>query len=151
MALNRMKRLGSLVKSVAYTVAGVHIVTNYVVDATLTKGPSMSPEISASGALVFYTPPYLLSRLRHDKPLYRKDDIVISISPLNPNKRICKRIVGVPGEMVSNTMIPPGHFWIQGDNKQNSLDSRHYGAVSSGLFQGRVFLVLSREDGAKVL
>lgn len=35
-------------------------------------------------------------------------------------------------------IVPPGHFWIEGDNSDNSGDSRHYGAIPQGLVQSRV-------------
>ncbi|EAN34208.1 Mitochondrial inner membrane protease subunit 1 [Theileria parva strain Muguga] len=150
MFFGKFKRLKSFSKSLLYTIGTFHILTYYLVDATLTKGPSMSPEISDSGTLVLYMRPYLVSKFREGQELYRKNDVVISTSPLNPNKRICKRIVGVPYETIHNTKIPQGHFWLQGDNRENSLDSRHYGAISSGLFQGIVFLIASK-NGIKLI
>jgi inner membrane protease subunit 1 len=35
--------------------------------------------------------------------------------------------------------VPPGHVWLQGDNKDNSTDSRDYGPVPYGLVTGKVF------------
>ena len=35
--------------------------------------------------------------------------------------------------------VPKGHVWIQGDNLQNSTDSRYYGPVPYSLLRGRVF------------
>ena len=33
-----------------------------------------------------------------------------------------------------------GHVWLEGDNKEMSLDSRDYGPVPKGLITGKVFL-----------
>lgn len=35
--------------------------------------------------------------------------------------------------------VPKGHVWVEGDNSENSLDSRNYGPVPMGLIQSRVF------------
>ncbi|KAJ1559000.1 hypothetical protein HK096_001970 [Nowakowskiella sp. JEL0078] len=89
--------------------------------------------------------------------LFRKKvsvgDIVIFVSPLNPSRTVCKRIVGLPGDTVcvnpeklskSNDneaeylVIPEGHMWALGDNLENSTDSRMYGPVPMGLIRGRV-------------
>lgn len=34
--------------------------------------------------------------------------------------------------------IPRGHVWLEGDNPENSMDSRNYGPVPAALVQGRV-------------
>lgn len=35
-----------------------------------------------------------------------------------------------------------GHVWLEGDNKDNSTDSRSYGAVPQALVEGVVFVRL---------
>mmetsp|Transcript_34456 Transcript_34456/g.74496 ORF Transcript_34456/g.74496 Transcript_34456/m.74496 type:complete len:159 (-) Transcript_34456:15-491(-) len=62
---------------------------------------------------------------------------------------MCKRVRGVAGdrmafypensETCSIVTVPPGHVWLLGDNCENSLDSRAYGAVPVGMLRGRVF------------
>lgn len=35
-------------------------------------------------------------------------------------------------------IVPPGHFWIEGDNPTASSDSRYYGAIPASLIVGKV-------------
>ena len=82
---------------------------------------------------------------------------------------VCKRVVGLPGDTVTkdavglgfssnkrrrnqrlqrrksnsgSLIIPNGHVWLEGDNPNNSTDSRVYGPIPSSLIVGRVLLRL---------
>ena len=39
-------------------------------------------------------------------------------------------------------VIPAGHCWVEGDNKETSIDSRRYGPVSVGLIFAKVTWVI---------
>jgi signal peptidase I len=81
---------------------------------------------------------------------------------------LVKRVVGLPGETVSGhgghvyinnkelsepylpagmytsdfapVKIPPNSYWVMGDNRINSKDSRVFGTISKGKIVGRVFV-----------
>jgi inner membrane protease subunit 1 len=88
-------------------------------------------------------------------PLAVGDVVVVQ----HPHRRgtVCKRVLGLPGDQIllyraqrsqpnqhhhldqSNVLIvPDGHVWLEGDNPNNSADSRSYGPVPAALIQGRV-------------
>ena len=54
--------------------------------------------------------------------------------------------IALPGDTItynkSDLLIKEGHFWLEGDAKKASVDSRHYGQVPIGLLEGKVVLSL---------
>jgi signal peptidase I len=83
-------------------------------------------------------------------------DVVIAQNPNRPGT-ICKRVLGLPGDQVivlsgnrnstcnvSNRpiIVPDHHVWLEGDNANNSLDSRQSGPISISLLRGRAIVRL---------
>lgn len=71
-----------------------------------------------------------------------KGDVIIAKCPSDPKIFICKRIAGLPGDKIStgimsSEIVPKGHLWLEGDNRNNSSDSRTYGPIPIGLVRGR--------------
>ncbi|RIA91989.1 peptidase S24/S26A/S26B/S26C [Glomus cerebriforme] len=112
----------------------IHFIGEHVTEVTMCIGPSMLPTFNMFGDIV---------ALEHFSPkLKRLDigDVVVCISPTNPWRAICKRIIGMPGDRICiDPTVPRGHIWLQGDNMSNSTDSRSYGPVPYALVRGRVF------------
>jgi signal peptidase I len=86
-----------------------------------------------------------------------------------PNvKDLVKRVIGLPGDTVSSVAgqvdingtplkepwlvkgtvttgiqeqkIPPGEYWVMGDNRSDSQDSRFFGPIPKSLIVGRVVM-----------
>lgn len=111
--------------------------------ATQVSGPSMLPTMSAIGECV------LENRLISPQRLSR-GDIVTYMSPADPSRLVCKRVIGLPGDVVcvdptgkivpstEHVVVPRGHLWMSGDNAEMSRDSRYYGPVSMSLVRGKL-------------
>ncbi|KTW30192.1 hypothetical protein T552_00670 [Pneumocystis carinii B80] len=120
----------------------VHLVNEKIFEIYPCSGPSMLPTLNVYGDF-----------LGVDKWNGKNGrgcqvgDIIVAIKPGTTNVRIAKRIIGMPGDIVSKDplvdrpefiKVPEGHVWITGDNLIHSLDSRNYGPLPMGLIKGKV-------------
>lgn len=109
-------------------------------------GHSNHPEENENSWDIWYA---LLSGIwkQHFASGLQHGDVIILNHPLK-NSTVCKRIIGMPGDTIvrtdgvdkqsSHRTVPPGHLWIEGDNTNNSTDSRSYGMVPASLVIGKV-------------
>jgi len=97
----------------------------------------------------------------------KREDIVVFNFPNDPNRDFVKRIIGLPGEMVSikngevfidglgldepyisakdsdnmkPILVPQNSYFVLGDNRHASSDSRHWGSVSIDQIVGKVLM-----------
>ena len=161
-----MKRAGSHIKVVVLIlittcviVAGIMISrTKWDFHLVTYKSQDMEPIIAKNETLI----------VKYEVENIRRGDIVIFIYPADHSQRFIKRVVGLPGEVVSiregrvfidekpldesylkgelNTSrriapdyrIPLGTYYVLGDNRDASNDSRFWGALSAELIYGKV-------------
>lgn len=101
----------------------------------------MQPTLNPRGDILFTE--YLTPRLS----LLKAGDVVVATKPTDPSVSVLKRVRGMPGEQIwvqpvgekapVRVTVPAGHVWLEGDNRNQSTDSRHYGAVPLALVRGR--------------
>ncbi|MBE3558912.1 MAG: signal peptidase I [Ktedonobacteraceae bacterium] len=101
-----------------------------------------------------------------------RGDVVVFVAPPNPTQDYIKRIIGVPGDIITiqdttvmvngkalqepyidprrqgnpygaivNRVVPPGTYFVLGDNRAGSSDSRDWGCVPAANIIGRAALV----------
>ena len=113
---------------------------NHLYDIRVAIGPSMLPTISEAGDVL------LVDRLTPYIRGYRKGDIVLIKSPVNPQTHLCKRVIVEAGGDAEvdgvHYQVPTGQIWVEGDNKDHSLDSRTFGPIPEGLALGIVRMKL---------
>jgi signal peptidase I len=98
----------------------------------------------------------------------RRGDIIVFASREDPTKDLIKRVVGLPGERVrivggqvhingkkieegyathsrrergrapKSERIPPGHYYVLGDNRPDSHDSRFFHSIPEASIKGKV-------------
>lgn len=131
----------------------------FVGRAFTVEGPSMLPTLHSGERLVVERVTYLF------RPPHRGEVIVFRY-PLNPREYFVKRVVGLPGDRVAikdgylwvngqrleeeyvnaralrafpEVEVPPDHYFVMGDNRNNSEDSRdpRVGFIPRELVVGR--------------
>lgn len=130
----------------------------YVAEAYEIKGRSMRPTFHNGERVVVLKSFYSISR----------GDIIVFASREDPTKDLIKRVVGLPGERVriargqvyingkkieegyarhnrremgrapKSETIPPGHYYVLGDNRPDSHDSRFFHSISEESLKGKV-------------
>lgn len=72
---------------------------------------------------------------------FSRDDVVVVEHPERPGYEMVKRLIGVPGDRVSDRILGADEFWIEGDHERASTDSRAFGPVRTGSLKAKVLLV----------
>jgi len=129
-------------KLVNYAFAA-HLFSEHVGFVRAISGPSMEPTLGDHGE-------YVIENRLSCKRIAR-GDLVTLRSPLDPFRTVCKRVIGVAGDVIcvdptgvmapstEHVIVPKGHVWISGDNAAMSRDSREYGPVSTALVEGKLY------------
>jgi signal peptidase I len=125
------------------------------------EGQSMAPTLADQDRLIVNKFAY---RFLADP---RRGDIVMLYYPIDPNKSFVKRVIAEPGDDVrivdgkvyvrdtpmlddfvppefkshddyGPTVVPEGYYFVMGDHRNNSSDSRHWGMVPKKYIIGKV-------------
>jgi signal peptidase I len=143
---------------------GTLLVVSYSLffNLSVVRGSSMAPGIQDGDRILVEPWSYLLG------PVERGDVIVLRY-PLDPQVDYIKRVIGLPGDRVrlaggrvwvndqlleepyvesidaSSSLeehVAPGNYFVLGDNRPRSSDSREFGCVPEAYLRGRVDLRL---------
>ena len=162
--LSPRRLVGALVGLVAASLVIAPLVAEIVVtfcfQLARVEGAAMSPTLENGDRLI-------VNKLIYRTHGPRRGDIVMLYYPLNPEKSFVKRVIAEEGDTVRivdgrvsvNDMplkddyvpneyrshddwgpqvIPQGYYFVMGDHRNNSSDSRHWGFVPKKYITGRV-------------
>jgi signal peptidase I len=150
------------VKTLASAAVYATLIVTFGFQVARVEGQSMAPTLADQDRLIVNKLAYRLSDPQ-------RGDIVMLYYPLNPDKSFVKRVIAeegdtvrvvdgrvyvndvpVPDEQVppeyrshddwGPQVIPEGYYFVMGDHRNNSSDSRHWGFVPKKYIIGKVQL-----------
>ncbi|MEO8259077.1 MAG: signal peptidase I [Acidobacteriota bacterium] len=136
-------------------------VVTFLFQVARNEGQAMAPTLGDHESV-------LVNKMAYRTGEPRREDIVMHYYPVNPQKLFVKRVIGQPGETVrivdgrvhvndvllkdddyvpaafrshddwGPQVIPEGYYFVLGDHRNNSSDSRHWGMVPRKYILGKV-------------
>jgi len=111
------------------------VINAYVLTISRVNGESMQPTLMNGQLLVVSESAFWFSAPQ-------RNDVVIVQYAGDTNVHFVKRIVGIPGDTVmynnSPLVLGPTQYFIEGDNRNFSTDSRVYGPIQKNQIIGKV-------------
>jgi len=140
------------------------VIKTFLLQAFYIPSLSMAPTLQINDRVLVNKLSYDLH------PVHRGDVVVFESPPNegSQTKDLIKRVIGLPGETVESRdgrilidgqvldepylgpdvftgsvekiTVAPGHYWVMGDNRPHSRDSRFFGTIPKSLIIGRAFV-----------
>ena len=162
-ALDRRYQIVALeVLETALLALFIFFATRLVMQNFRVQGPSMNPNLVTSELV-------LVSKLSYMKSTPSRGDVVVFRKPGGNSEDLVKRIIGMPEETIEirtgrvfvngleidesdyiarpgNSVVPPvrvpaGSYFVLGDNRSVSEDSRRFGSVPLAAIVGEVWVI----------
>lgn len=160
MSEKRTHIVRDIIETIAITLL-IFLIIRLAVESFRVDGQSMEPNFHNNEYVLVDKAAYLF------QPPQR-GDVIIFHYPLDTHKDFIKRIIGVPGDTVHTTStgvivdgdtisepyirvpfnfqsytwkLGPNQFFVMGDNRDNSLDSRIWGPLERSYIVGKAVVV----------
>lgn len=159
-ALKRSHLAREIVETIALTIL-IFLAIHFTVQNYQISGPSMQNTLH-SGQFVLVNK---LAYLFHEP---ERGDVIVFHEPDQPGRDLIKRVIGLPGDKIvldgstvtvdgvqlnepyitqkynpgaMNQTVPAGEYFVLGDNRPVSEDSRYFGFVPKDYIVGKAILV----------
>lgn len=164
--------LKDIVEAVLIAVILAVIIRTFVIQPFFIPSSSMEPTLKPGDRIIVNKFIYRFKNIQ-------RGDIIVFKYPLDPSRDFIKRVIGLPGETVEirdsvlyindkkvnqpflpkglkygsygPVQIPQGQYFMMGDNRNNSEDSRVWGFLPRDNVIGKAFVVFWPVDRLKLL
>ena len=148
-----------LLHDVSITVLFCFFMVTFVAQPVRVQGASMQPRIEDNERI-------LVNKFIYRIQGISRGDVVVFYYPRDPSVSYIKRVIGLPGDRIDirsgsvfvngspveepyllsayrdgydmpETMVEPGHYFVMGDHRSSSMDSRSFGAVPEKYIYGK--------------
>jgi len=149
-------------KTLASAAVYATLIVTFGFQVARVEGLSMAPTLADQDRLI-------VNKLLYRLAAPRRSDIVMLYYPVDPDKSFVKRVIGEEGDTVridngrvfvndvpvrdeyvppdfrsyedyGPQIVPEGYYFVMGDHRNNSSDSRHWGMVPKRYIIGKVQL-----------
>ncbi len=165
--------IGQWLRDLAISVGASALIITCIYQPVRVEGTSMQPRLHDQDRL-------FINKFVYRFESIHRGDVVVFHYPGDPAKSYIKRVIALPGDelrildgvvyvngmrlaepyvpqlfedgrSVAEQRIPRGDFWVMGDHRSISSDSRDFGAVPRDLIYGKAAFIYWPADGVGVV
>lgn len=149
-----------VVETLLFTLLIYALIRTFLFENYRVVGTSMVPTLEDGQFLV-------VNKLGYRLHPPQRGDIIVFQDPYSPDRKLIKRVIGLPGDSIeiqagqvlvndqvldepyledagdssrAATVLPEGEYWVMGDNRDNSSDSRSWGTLPQTRIVGKAWL-----------
>jgi signal peptidase I len=166
-------RLGLWLRDLLVSIAASFLIITFVYQPVRVEGTSMQPELRDQDRL-------FINKFAYHFESISRGDVVVFHYPRDPSKSYIKRIIALPGDTlridegrvyvndqridepyvprryrdtrsIPEIVIPPNEYFVMGDHRSISSDSRDFGPVARDLIYGKAAFVYWPADNMGVI
>ena len=160
MSEKRTRLIRELIETIALTLL-IFLVIRFAAQSFRVDGASMEPGLHTDEFVLVDKAAYLFQSPQ-------RGDVIVFHYPIDPSKDFIKRVIALPGDTIQTTSsevivdgevlrepyiseaanfgdntwkLGPDQFFVMGDNRDNSFDSRSWGPLDKSYIVGKAIVV----------